>query len=257
MEETRDKLDAERREIRARVDLFLQIQKLRIAESNRHGAYLRGVDDPGQGAKGEKVHAPVLTWLEEIEGKVERIIRRWVRTRGAVFPVLRELMRIRGVGEMFAAYLVCAIDIEKADTVSALWRFAGYAVVDGQAERPRKGEKLHYSRRLKVACWKIGSSFLRCQSPYAQIYHEAKAYYQANRPEWSKQRVHFAAMRKMMKVFLCHLWVVWRQLEGLPCGAPYVHEHMGHAHYLQPADFGWDSCWQMPMPERSQADTRE
>jgi hypothetical protein len=55
--------------------------------------------------------------------------------------------------------LLCQEKVKRIDVVYSDWRFAGFGVADGKAERPRKGEKLHYNRRLKVACWKIGSSW--------------------------------------------------------------------------------------------------
>jgi hypothetical protein len=36
----------------------------------------------------------------------------------------------------------------------------------------------------------------------------------------------------MVKIFLQHLWVTWRQLEGLPISEPYVQAIMGHANII-------------------------
>jgi len=229
----------ERKEIRARVDLYLQIQKLRVAEGNRQGAFLRGVDAEGEVVKPTKIHSPIYRHLVEMEGKVDASVRKWVKTRRRLFPILDELTRIKGIGEMFAAYLVCTIDIDRCPTVSSLWRYAGLAVIDGKAERPKKGEKLHYNKRLKVACWKIASSFIKCRSPYSDIYYDAKEYYQRNRHDWTPMHCHLAAQRKMMKVSLQHLWERWRKLEGLPTPEPYVFAHLNHVDRYLPKDFGW------------------
>ena len=140
---------------------------------------------------------------------------------------------------MLAAKVVCMIDIEKAGTVSALWKFAGYGVTNGKRDKPEKGKKLPYCARLKTACYLVGSSFLKSNSPYREIYDSTKAYYETNREEWPKGQRHNAAMRKMIKVWLQHLWVIWRNMEGLPTSGPYVMDKLRHEHYLPPEDFGW------------------
>jgi len=45
------------------------------------------------------------------------------------------------------------------------------------------------------------------------------------------------AMRKMIKLFLSHLWLIWRKAEGLSITAPYVHAIKKHADYRPPEDF--------------------
>ena len=53
----------------------------------------------------------------------------------------------------------------------------------------------------------------------------------------SEGHVHNRALRKMIKLFLAHLWQVWRQAEGLPVPEPYALAELGHSHYLDPWDF--------------------
>lgn len=131
------------------------------------------------------------------------------------------------------------IDIHRCDTVSALWRYTGYGVVEGQRERPTKGERLHYNARLKTTLYLVATSFMRCGSPYRAIYDSSKAYYEANRPEWTKGHIHAASLRRMIKVFLVHLYMRWRTLEGLEARALYVHERLGHSSYEAPESYGW------------------
>ena len=76
-------------------------------------------------------------------------------------PIVQQLCNIRGISYTLAAKLVSFIDISRAPTVSALWRYAGYAVFDGMRERKEKGKKLHYNTRLKCACYLVATSFLR------------------------------------------------------------------------------------------------
>ena len=47
--------------------------------------------------------------------------------------------------------------------------------------------------------------------------------------------VHLMAQRRMMQLFLNHLWVVWREAEGLPLREPYPMEH-GHSGLITPEE---------------------
>ena len=210
------------------------LQKSRIAFSNRIAAVESGRDhmDAASMAVIEKWHIR----FDELEAEADKDIAELVKDE----PIIQILVNLRGIGPLLAAKLVSAIDIERAATVSALWRYAGYGLdKEGNRERPTKGEKLHYNTRLKTNCYLVGVSFLRSSSPYRRIYDEAKEYYAAERLDWTKAHVHNASLRKMIKVFLSHLWLVWRELEGLPTGDPYIIGKGAHSHYIGPEEFGW------------------
>lgn len=165
------------------------------------------------------------------------------------------LTSIRGLGEgSLAAQLLAQIDdITTFDTVSKLWRFCGYAVIGGAAEKNAAGEKSHYNAKLKSVCYLIAEQFIRQQTPlYVDLYYSEKQRQRAMHPvtecrmcgcAWTdcqskkthKQiyndgHIHARAWRKMIKIFLQHLWVAWREAEGLPVSEPYVEARMGHTH---------------------------
>ena len=193
---------------------------------------------------------------EELDGDITEIAKD--------IPIIGRLVEVKGLGFMLSAKLVAMVDIERCNTISALWRFAGFGVVPfcpdcekwlpiqlekcpeckakviNRAERLRKGEKAHYNTRLKTYCWQIGSSFLKSGSPYRSIYDKAREHYE-KREDWSDLRRHRAAMRKMIKVFLQHFWLTWREMEGLPTSEPYIIGKNGHSTYLRPEEFGWNS----------------
>jgi hypothetical protein len=225
------------RELRILVDCRGQIQKERIAFGNRLFA-LVGSDgkwgDRGSGVQ-EEIIAECYELLLGLERKLDERIAAIVKDH----PLYEHLSKIKGVGSLLAAELLAFVDISRAPTVSSLWRYAGYGVTDGKADRPVAGEKLKYNKRLKKVCYVIAVSFLRARSPYAQIYYEARERYEAERPDWPKARRHLAAMRKMIKVFLAHFWEVARLAEGLPVKRPYVFDRLGHVHEYRPEDFGW------------------
>jgi hypothetical protein len=163
-----------------------------------------------------------------------------------------------------------------------------------ERQRPVKGEKMSYNRRLKTAIYLVGDSFIKSRSPYRDVYDEAKIKYRyekqilpmvrimgdqmgglvpddvhapswllvlretpAGKAEWDKLikegnkaaganhdgavwsdgHVDNAARRKMVKLFLSHLWLVWRKAEGLPIREPYAHEYLGHTSLSDPWSF--------------------
>jgi hypothetical protein len=168
---------------------------------------------------------------------------------GREVPVWEWMTNIHGVGNHTAAKILALVDdIAKFDNISKLWRFCGYAVIEGGAERNKAGEKSHFNRRLKSELFLLAESFIKSQSPeYVWIYYEEKQRLRTLYPEpiedkssaWGKrftdQHVHRMAIRKMVKIFLSHLWLVWREAEGLPVSEPYAIAHMPtHTHYIEP-----------------------
>src|SRR5437867_1850418 len=131
-------------EVRPLVDLRDRgIQKMRIAVGNRLSAIERGVDVPTNGS--------TALWeryderLKQLEAEMDADIREAVKD----IAIVAHMVRVKGVGLMLSAKVVSMVDITRASTVSALWRYAGYGVKDGEREKPIKGEKLHYNARLK------------------------------------------------------------------------------------------------------------
>ena len=57
------------------------------------------------------------------------------------------------------------------------------------------------------------------------------------KPEWTLGRIHMMGLRRMTKIFLSHLWHVWREMEGLSTQGPYVQEKLGHTSILDPWKF--------------------
>jgi len=170
-----------------------------------------------------------------------------------------------GAGGLLAQLLSQIDDIAPFATISKLWRFCGMAVMGGQAERCKKGEKAHYNRLLKSVCWQIADQFVRQQTPlYVDVYYEEKAAQARAHPQplcskcgalgemrkghWhctacsasgtqiSFTPAHFdaRAKRKAVKIFLSHLWLRWREAEGLPVTQPYAQAILGHTNIIQP-----------------------
>ncbi|MDQ6635857.1 MAG: hypothetical protein M3Z10_13990 [Gemmatimonadota bacterium] len=86
--------------------------------------------------------------------------------------------------------------------------------------RPRRLEARRYDATAKTICFLIGTSFSRQGGPYKTYYQEAYARYASRHPTWPAKHVVFAAMRVTVKLFLKHLWIVWRGAEGMSSDHP-------------------------------------
>lgn len=212
-----------------------RVQKNRIREGNRISAINRGVSHVSEYA--EQI---MMLWFEahnDIEVGIERHMAELLA--GECPPIIEHLTALKGIGIITAAKIAGPIDIERATTVSKLWRYAGYSVVDGKREKPVAGEKLHYNRTLKIAVRLACEGMLKAHSPYAEIYGTAKEAFAVTHPDATKMHCHNAALGKQAKVFLCHLWERWRKLEGLPVRDIYSIDRLKHEHYITPERFGW------------------
>lgn len=227
-----DALDAT--ELRSVVDIRQTLQKMRISMTNRLSAIDRGDDQ----ALPATVHT-LESWAERF-AQMEEYATNDILTTVEGIEIVDRMTAVKGVGSVLAARFVSMVNIQVPETASALWRYAGFAVIDGKSERPVKGVKLHYNKRLKTVCYIIAGSFLKSRSPYAAIYYSAREYYRENRPDWTKGHIHNASLRKMVKRWIMHVWLVWRQIEGLPVTNPYVQDMMGHTHIDSPEDYGWE-----------------
>jgi hypothetical protein len=168
-----------------------------------------------------------------------------------VGPIWDAMTSIKGLGiGGLAAQVIAQIDdIAKFGTISKLWRFSGYAVIDGKAEKNQRGEKSHYNSRLKSIIYLCTDQFIKQQSiGYVDYYYEAKKKDREQHPEkiktngkwkYNDGHIHHRAMRKTSKLFLQHTWLVWRSYEGLPVSRPYVHDILGHGDYITPEMCGW------------------
>lgn len=269
-------------ELRWLTDVYMQTQKLRIANSNRvYASGPEGTDDNSP----EPFVASLVSRLEDLEGDIFKRMKLVVKDHPA-WPWLSE---VKGIGPTLATKILGLIgDIEKFSSVSKLWSFAGYGLTEnGERQRPVKGERLTYNRRLKTALYLAGDSFIKSRSPYRDLYDARKRIYRlkkqirpmqeilgldteglpdrattegkkawdvlikktnaeagAPRDEacWSDGHVDNAARRYMVKIFLSHIWVVWREAEGLPTTDPFVIAHQPepgviHTHVIDPWEF--------------------
>lgn len=179
-------------------------------------------------------------------------------------PMGQWMQKMYGVGPVIAAGFLAYIDIYKADTAGKIHAYAG---LDPTREW-NAGEKRPWNADLKVLCWKLGESFVKVcnkeDSYYGQLYKQRKEYetaknekgdykeqaerqlrikkyskdteaYQAYiQGKLPKGHINERCKRYAVKMFISHMHQIWREMEGLPCPAPYVIAHMGHVDFIDP-----------------------
>lgn len=169
------------------------------------------------------------------------------------------ISQVKGAGMLASGKVISMIDITKARTISGLWRFVvGAPVKDPKTgkvtvERKTKGQKSKVCGIAKTMMWRLAKSLIRANGSYAKFYHDVKDIETANilrqglkivpssqlptdkegkhveiNGFYGKGHVDMRAIRKVEKLFLSHLWQVWRTSLGLPLTEPYAYDKLGH-----------------------------
>lgn len=229
------------------VDATLAIEKQRVASEVRQSHLaLQGRSDP----ETDELHRRIKDLEEYIDGRIADLLK--------AHPAYPWFSKVKGIGKENIGKVVGQVDIERATTISALWKFAGFSVENGKAPKRTKGEKLSYNSQLRSMCWRLGSSLLRARGKFYDYYLAQKAAYVQRyenqgraivpatalpKIEGKKQEtdsiiseghVHNQALRKMIKLFLACLWLTWREAEGLPVTKPYAIDKLGHDSFIDP-----------------------
>ncbi len=255
---TRDMKDAARRlsdqEARYLVDLYYTWQENRIRAAHQQRA-LAAAGEPGS------VFQHVLDESSHLEQRVKRVLGFFVEDH----PIGAWMKAQMGIGPVIAAGMLAHIDIRRAQTAGAIWRYAGLdpTVTWG------KGEKRPWNAKLKLVCWKAGTSFVKVSNRdgavYGAIYRARKELEVARNESGANAeaaaaslaakrigattdahkayaagklpaaRLELRAQRYAVKRFLSDLHAVWfwhtfKRLAPMP----WVITHGGHAHYVEP-----------------------
>ncbi len=151
------------------------------------------------------------------------------------------LQQVKGISVLTASKLLYHVgDVTRFSQPSKLMKYSGLSVVNGEADRLRKGEECSYKPELKaLLLGVIGDNFMRSNSQYRRVYDDRKKYTAEHRPEWGtntktkktgyKARYHADAKRVMVKRFLIEFWKAGWLAEGLePPTEPYAVRILGH-----------------------------
>lgn len=145
------------------------------------------------------------------------------------------LNKLTGIGKVNAGALISMLEpIEDFETVSKVWAYLGLKPPDcyDDDHEYQKYRQATKDKRTLVA-YDIGRQFvMQTSSFYRQFYDEKKEYYMNNR-DWEKGHCHQAARRHAAKIFLSHVYEVWRRIEGLDAKEPYIMQEEHH-NYIRP-----------------------
>ena len=186
-------------------------------------------------------HHPAWPWLERVRGIGPSLSARLLaRLEIERAPTPSSFWSYCGLATVAAEVYRCAACGYELSLPSGRHVRAGHRVVgtsqpcSGSLEpvehgvrrvaqpRPSRGENAPYDREAKKLCYLIGISFVRQGDAYRRYYHEQRARLDVTKPDWIPRRRHLTALRMTEKLFLAHLWLVWREQLGLPVTAPYT-----------------------------------
>ena len=239
------------------MDTYYQVQQFRIEAANQVRAATDAEEPVG-----------LLSWVSGSMHTLEGAVKAALDSYSDVHVASRWARSQIGVGPILAAGLLAHIDIGKARTAGAIWRFAG---LDPTVTWERK-TKRPWNARLKVLCWRLGESFVKHSGRegcvYGQLYVQqkaklvernqqgafaeraagilaakkfradtiAKARYSEGR--FPDAHVHAMAKRWAVKLFLAHYHhVAYEAAYGEPPPKPYVISVLGHGDYLAPPNW--------------------
>lgn len=238
--------DLETKDIADAVELYYDAQKLRIMHANKERT-------EGEG----ELKSWFSHWLAIGEKVISGKLEKWVASDKS--PEEAKWARDQwGIGPIIASGLAANIDVERAKSISALWKYAGQAP---GYDRKVKGVTLAYNVRLKTLCWKLGESFVKVSgkedATYGKLYTKFKVEEidRNNTGRYHKQaeielrtkmitdsetkkclesgkltngHLHSRAKRRAVKIFLSDYWTVARRARGLIVTEPYAIAILGH-----------------------------
>lgn len=209
----------------ALVEATLVIEKLRVASEVRqtHLANQEIVDP-----ETDELHRRLLSLEEYVDGRIASLIE--------AHPAYPWFSRVKGVGRENIGKVVAQIDIEKAEYISSLWKFCGYAVVDGHAPKKVKGSKLEYNSQLRSMCWRLGTSLMKARGKFYDYYLKEKEKYQE---KYTNQGIKIMPTPKGRFCPNCAKEVKLKAGKYCPtCGGPLAHKEEkgvifeGHLHNM-------------------------
>lgn len=93
-------------------------------------------------------------------------------------------------------------------TVSQLWAYCGYHVLDGAAPRLTRGVRANWSHAARARAYVVAErTTLQRKSPYRATYEQRRAVTAAFRQDWTPAHAHADAIRVVAKRILRDLWI--------------------------------------------------
>ena len=230
-----------RSNLRILIDMRAHVQRMRIRAKNNLHAKLLGDDTSNPAAIA--VMSMIFDEFKASEAVIDRLVEMCCWNN----PMYHHLTQLHSIGPITAGCFIAMVDPERMVHASSLWKFCGLACRDdGTRDRKIAGQKLEYSQFMKSRMFVVGTGMLMGRkSPYVGLYHEERNVQESliaaraeNAPE-NDFHAHLRAMRRMMKVFVTHVYEVYRLSNGLEISEPFPCTRDGHSTKYMREDFGW------------------
>lgn len=156
--------------------------------------------------------------------KVKGQIDRGIEELAAGVPLVNDLLAL-GLTRRQASILGVAFNYRAAPTATSLRRYVGLEL---RKDRTKSTEH----KLLRAICLEASEHLVKNNKWYKAVYDKAVAHY-SNRG-WEPEYIHRAAIHKVAKYFLIHMWIRGRQRAGLEA-KPLVDTDKTTV----PEDFGW------------------
>lgn len=200
------------------------LEKSRIAAENRYRSMTRDEADSDGITRGLGLNelspevarmGATVESLKALEHQTGLELNRQLRKN----PLHGWVKGTQGVGERQAARLLAAVGdpywntlLDRPRTCREFYRYCGYGLYDGKAQKRQKGVKSNWNSEAKMRAYLIATSCLKNRnSPYRKLYDETREALEDN-TELTKGHKHNRAMRAMTKAILRDLWVAARDL---------------------------------------------
>ena len=239
-------------ELKSIMDDRRQTMKLKQKMENQLLAYERYTDEPNPSTVEFLTESvdPLKKRLAKIDRKVEKHMRQ------SEDPLVKAALGVRKCGPITMAGMIFYVDLEKAQSASALWSYAGLHTASHQ--RYQKGKAGGGNKTLRTMLWNMANSMVKdMDCPYREVYDRTKDRLAESEKitktrntagDWIEcawkdtkpSHRHGAALRAVMKHFLADYWFVGRELRGLSTRPLYVEEQLGHTGIVKPAERGWE-----------------
>lgn len=238
-------------ELKSIMDDRSQTMKVVLKLNNQLLAYQRQTDHAR-----ESTEAFLSETLETVHKRLRKIdaeVTKHIKTSDD--PLVLSAISVVGVGPITVAGLQTYVDLEKADSASAMWKYVGLHAASH--ERYTKGEAGGGNKTLRTIIWNTANSMTKNRDcPYRVVYDQTKDRLAASEKvvksrntqghlvevPWKDTKPshrHGAALRAIMKHFLADYWFVGRTLAGLDARPLYVEEKLRHSSIVRPAERGW------------------
>lgn len=214
-------------------DAVDDIERTRIANENRLRSLTFDDEHLGHGLPDDdpivqQVKA-IVQGLNDIEDRTIKALERAMKRH----PLADLLNETPGLGLKQTARLLASIGDpywhaveDRPRSVRELWAYCGFGVIDGQAPKKQKGQRVNWNPDARMRVWLIASGSIRfATSPYRKIYDDTRAKYAdavhehvcvrcgpSGKPAQigsplSDGHKHARAIRRIAKEVLLDLWI--------------------------------------------------